>query len=115
MEKMNVSIKKYNFYKKDYAKYLLLIKRKDKLIAYHIDAKIIAFLFKITFYEELCLSKNLLADLLNLKEEYCFNIAVVTRNKVQEYYCHSCNDYLWLKNKSKRYVKESEAIVNGEK
>ena len=115
MEKMNVFIKKYNFYKKDYAKYLLLIKRKDKLIAYHTDAKIIAFLFKITFYDELCLSKDLLDELLRLKEKYCFNIAVVTRNKVQEYYCHNCNDYLQLKNKSKRYVKESEAIVNGEK
>ena len=45
--KKRTPLNKYNYYKRDYAKYLLLIKNKDKLITYDIDAKIVAYLFKI--------------------------------------------------------------------
>ena len=98
-------IDKYNYYKKDYAKYLLLIKDKDKLVTYGVDAKIVSYLFKIKYCEELILSKYLLDDLLVLKEKYHFNIAVVGP-KIREYYCSKCSDYLKLKNKSKKYIKE---------
>ena len=98
-------INKYRYYKKDYAKYLLLIKNKDKLITYDIDAKIVSYLFKIDYFDELILSKYLLDDLLVLKEKYHFNIAVVGP-KIREYYCSKCSDYLKLKNKSKKYIKE---------
>ena len=98
-------IDKYNYYKKDYAKYLLLIKNKDKFITYSTDAKIVSYLFKINYFEELILSKYLLDDLLVLKEVYHFNIAVIG-NKIREYYCRCNSDYLSLKNKSKKYVKE---------
>ena len=98
-------IDKYNYYKKEYAKYLLLIKDKDKLVTYGIDAKIVSYLFKIKYCEELMLSKYLLDDLLVLKEKYHFNIAVIS-SKIREYYCSKFSDYLRLKNKSKKYVKE---------
>ena len=98
-------IDKYNYYKKDYAKYLLLIKDKDKLVTYGIDAKIVSYLFKIKYCEELILSKYLLDDLLVFKEKYHFNIAVIS-SKIREYYCDNNSDYLRLKNKSKKYVKE---------
>lgn len=103
--KKRTPLNKYRYYKKDYAKYLLLIKNKDKLITYDIDAKIVSYLFKIDYFDELILSKYLLDDLLVLKEKYHFNIAVVGP-KIREYYCSKCSDYLKLKNKSKRYVKE---------
>ena len=98
-------IDKYNYYKKDYAKYLLFVKDKDKLITFGIDAKIVSYLFKINYCEELILSKYLLDDLLVLKEKYHFNIAVIGP-KIREYYCSEFSDYLRLKNKSKKYVKE---------
>ena len=103
--KRRTPLNKYRYYKKDYAKYLLLIKNKDKLITYDIDAKIVSYLFKIDYFDELILSKYLLDDLLVLKEKYHFNIAVVG-SKIREYYCSKCSDYLKLKNKSKKYVKE---------
>ena len=103
--KKKISLNKYRYYKKDYAKYLLLIKDKDKLITYDIDAKIVSYLFKIEYFNELILSKYLLDDLLVLKEKYHFNIAVVGP-KIREYYCSKCSDYLKLKNKSKKYIKE---------
>ena len=103
--KRRTPLNKYRYYKKDYAKYLLLIKNKDKLITYDIDAKIVSYLFKIDYFDELILSKYLLDDLLVLKEKYHFNIAVVGP-KIREYYCSKCNDYLKLKNKSKKYIKE---------
>ena len=103
--KRRTPLNKYRYYKKDYAKYLLLIKNKDKLIAYDIDAKIVSYLFKIDYFDELILSKYLLDDLLVLKEKYHFNIAVVGP-KIREYYCSKCSDYLKLKNKSKKYIKE---------
>ncbi len=103
--KRRTLLNKYRYYKKDYAKYLLLIKNKDKLITYDIDAKIVSYLFKIDYFDELILSKYLLDDLLVLKEKYHFNIAVVG-SKIREYYCNSNSDYLRLKNKSKMYVKE---------
>lgn len=103
--KKKISLNKYRYYKKDYAKYLLLIKDKDKLITYDIDAKIVSYLFKIEYFNELILSKYLLDDLLVFKEKYHFNIAVVGL-KIREYYCNSNSDYLKLKNKSKMYVKE---------
>ena len=98
-------IDKYNYYKKDYAKYLLLIKNKDKFITYSTDAKIVSYLFKINYYEEIYLDKYLLDDLLVLKEVYHFNIAVIG-TKIREYYCRCNSDYLSIKNKSKKYVKE---------
>ena len=98
-------IDKYNYYKKDYAKYLLLIKYKDKLVTYGIDAKIVAYLFKIKYCDEIILDKYLLDDLLVLKEIYHFNIVVIGP-KIREYYCRSNSDYLRVKNKSKMYVKE---------
>lgn len=103
--KKRTLLNKYRYYKKDYAKYLLLIKNKDKLITYDIDAKIVSYLFKIEYFNELILSKYLLDDLLVLKEKYHFNIAVVGP-KIREYYCSKCSDYLKLKNKSKKYIKE---------
>ena len=103
--KKKTSLNKYRYYKKDYAKYLLLIKNKDKLITYDIDAKIVSYLFKIEYFNELILSKYLLDDLLVFKEKYHFNIAVIG-SKIREYYCNSNSDYLKLKNKSKMYVKE---------
>lgn len=103
--KRRTLLNKYRYYKKDYAKYLLLIKNKDKLITYDIDAKIVSYLFKIDYFDELILSKYLLDDLLVLKEKYHFNIAVVGP-KIREYYCSKCSDYLKLKNKSKKYIKE---------
>ena len=103
--KRRTPLNKYRYYKKDYAKYLLLIKDKDKLITYDIDAKIVSYLFKIEYFNELILSKYLLDDLLVLKEKYHFNIAVVGP-KIREYYCSKCSDYLKLKNKSKKYIKE---------
>ena len=103
--KKRTPLNKYNYYKRDYAKYLLLIKNKDKLITYDIDAKIVSYLFKIEYFNELILSKYLLDDLLVLKEKYHFNIAVVGP-KIREYYCSKCSDYLKLKNKSKKYIKE---------
>ena len=103
--KKRTPLNKYNYYKKDYAKYLLLIKDKDKLITYGIDAKIVSYLFKIKYFEELVLSKYLLDDLLVLKEKYHFNIAVIGP-KIREYYCRCNSDYLRVKNKSKMYVKE---------
>ena len=103
--KRRTPLNKYRYYKKDYAKYLLLIKNKDKLITYDIDAKIVSYLFKIDYFDELILSKYLLDDLLVLKEKYHFNIAVVGP-KIREYYCSKCSDYLKLKNKSKKYIKE---------
>lgn len=103
--KRRTSLNEYRYYKKDYAKYLLLIKNKDKLITYDIDAKIVSYLFKIDYFDELILSKYLLDDLLVLKEKYHFNIAVVGP-KIREYYCSKCSDYLNLKNKSKKYIKE---------
>ena len=98
-------LNKYNYYKKDYAKYLLLIKRKDNFITYGIDAKIVSYLFKIKYCDELIISKYLLDDLLILKEKYHFNIAIIG-SKIREYYCHNNSDYLKLKNKSKKYIKE---------
>ena len=98
-------IDKYNYYKKDYSKYLLLIKNKDKLITYGIDAKIVSYLFKIKYCEEIWLDKYLLDDLLILKEIYHFNITIID-SKIREYYCNSNSDYLNIKNKSKKYVKE---------
>ena len=103
--KRRTLLNKYRYYKKDYAKCLLLIKNKDKLITYDIDAKIVSYLFKIDYFDELILSKYLLDDLLVLKEKYHFNIAVVGP-KIREYYCSKCSDYLKLKNKSKKYIKE---------
>lgn len=103
--KKRTPINKYRYYKKDYAKYLLLIKNKDKLITYNIDSKIVSYLFKIEYFDELILSKYLLDELLVLKEKYHFNIAVVGP-KIREYYCSKLSDYLKLKNKSKKYVKE---------
>ena len=103
----------YNFYKRDYAKYLLLVKKKDKLITYNTDAKIVSYLFKIHYFEELSLDQNLLTELLELKEIHHFNIAVVVSSKIREYYCYKNSDYLKLKNNSKRYVKELEVISNG--
>lgn len=103
--KRRTPLNKYRYYKKDYAKYLLLIKNKDKLITYNIDAKIVSYLFKIDYYDELILSKYLLDDLLVLKELYHFNIAVIGP-KIREYYCNNNSDYLRLKNKSKKYIKE---------
>ena len=103
--KKRTPLNKYRYYKKDYAKYLLLIKNKDKLITYDIDAKIVSYLFKIDYFDELILSQYLLDDLLVLKEKYHFNIAVVGP-KIREYYCSKCSDYLKLKNKSKKYIKE---------
>ena len=103
--KRRTLLNKYRYYKKDYAKYLLLIKSKDKLITYDIDAKIVSYLFKIDYFDELILSKYLLDDLLVLKEKYHFNIAVVGP-KIREYYCSKCSYYLKLKNKSKKYIKE---------
>lgn len=103
--KRRTPLNKYRYYKKDYAKYLLLIKNKDKLITYDIDAKIVAYLFKIKYCDEIILDKSLLDDLLVLKEKYHFNIAVVG-SKIREYYCSEFSDYLRLKNKSKKYVKE---------
>ena len=103
--KKRTPLNKYNYYKKDYAKYLLLIKSKDKLITYCIDAKIVAYLFKIKYCDEIILDKYLLDDLLVLKEKYHFNIAVIS-SKIREYYCSEFSDYLRLKNKSKKYVKE---------
>ena len=103
--KRRTLLNKYRYYKKDYAKYLLLIKNKDKLITYDIDAKIVAYLFKIKYCDEIILDKYLLDDLLVLKEKYHFNIAVVGP-KIREYYCSKCSDYLKLKNKSKKYIKE---------
>ena len=103
--KKRIPLNKYRYYKKDYAKYLLLIKNKDKLMTYDIDAKIVSYLFKIDYFDELILSKYLLDDLLVLKEKYHFNIAVVGP-KIREYYCSKCSDYLKLKNKSKKYIKE---------
>ena len=47
--KKRTPLNKYNYYKRDYAKYLLLIKSKDKLITFGIDAKIVAYLFKIKY------------------------------------------------------------------
>ena len=44
--KRRTLLNKYRYYKKDYAKYLLLIKSKDKLITFGIDAKIVAYLLK---------------------------------------------------------------------
>lgn len=108
------TLKTYNFYKRDYANYLLLIKNKNKLITYSVDAKIVAYLFKINYCEEIVLHKNLLDDLLILKEKYHFNIAVVGP-KIREYYCNKLNDYQRLKNKSKNYVKELESENCGEK
>ena len=96
---------KYNYYKKYYSKYLLLVKYKDKLITFGIDAKIVSYLFKIKYCEELILSKYLLDDLLVLKEKYHFNIAVIG-SKIREYYCRCNSDYLRVKNKGKKYVKE---------
>ena len=103
--KRRTPLNKYRYYKKDYAKYLLLIKSKDKLITFGIDAKIVAYLFKIKYCDEIILDKYLLDDLLVLKEKYHFNIAVVGP-KIREYYCSKFSDYLRLKNKSKKYVKE---------
>lgn len=114
MKKKRTALALYNYYKKDYAKYLLLIKRKNKLITYSIDAKIISFLFKIDYAEEIILDNTLFNDLLELKEIYHFNIAVVD-SKIREYYCHKLSDYLRLKNKSKKYVKELENVEYGEK
>ena len=110
--KKRTPINKYRYYKKDYAKYLLLIKNKDKLITYNIDSKIVSYLFKIKYCDEIILDKYLLNDLLELKEKYHFNIAVVGP-KIREYYCSKFSDYLKLKNKSKKYVKELEVITNG--
>lgn len=103
----------YNFYKKDYSKYLLLIKEKDKLITFNIDAKIISYLFKIDFCEEIILAKNLLDDLLELKEKYNFNIVVVNSKKIREYYCHKNSNYLMIKNKSKKYVNDLRSVNYG--
>ena len=110
--KKRTPINKYRYYKKDYAKYLLLIKIKYKLITYNIDSKIVSYLFKIKYCDEIILDKYLLNDLLELKEKYHFNIAVVG-SKIREYYCSKFSDYLKLKNKSKKYVKELEVITNG--
>ncbi len=104
---------KYNFYKKNYAKYLLLLKKKDKLITYNIDAKIVSYLFKIHYQEELILDKILLTELLELKETYHFNIAVINNKKINEYYCSKLSDYLSLKTKSKNYVKKMEGDADG--
>ena len=103
--KRRIPINKYNYYKKYYSKYLLLIKDKEHLITYSTDAKIVSYLFKINYCEELILSKYLLDDLLVLKEIYHFNIVVIGP-KIREYYCRSNSDYLRVKNKSKMYVKE---------
>ena len=98
------SLKKYNYYKKYYPKYLLLLKYKNKLITYNIDSKIISYLFNIDYVNEIFLDKSLFDELLSLKELYHFNIVVIS-NKIREYYCKNNNNYISLKNNSKSYVR----------
>ena len=69
--------------------------------------------FKIDFCEEIILAKNLLDDLLELKEKYNFNIAVVNSKKIREYYCHKNSNYLMIKNKSKKYVNDLRSVNYG--
>ena len=105
MKKYQVE-KSYNYYKRQYRNYLLLVKRKNKYITYKVDSRIVSFLFQIDSVEELVFDQILFMELLELKESYHYNIAVSRYKKHREYYCASFSDYLRLKNSSKRYRKE---------
>ena len=98
--------KSYNYYKRQYRNYLLLVKRKNKYITYKVDSRIVSFLFQIDSVEELVFDQVLFMELLELKESFHYNIAVIGYKKPREYYCSSFSDYLRLKNSSKRYRKE---------
>lgn len=112
MQEEKVVLKKYhteaiyNYYKRQYHNYLLLIRKKRKYITYKVDSRIIAYLFQMDYVEELVFDQNLFMELLALKEKFHFNIAVVEYKKPREYYCVFYSDYLKLRNKSKVYIHE---------
>ena len=60
--------KSYNYYKRQYRNYLLLVKRKNKYITYKVDSRIVSFLFQIDSVEELVFDQVLFMELLELKE-----------------------------------------------
>ena len=72
MKKYQVE-KSYNYYKRQYRNYLLLVKRKNKYITYKVDSRIVSFLFQIDSVEELVFDQILFMELLELKERLTLN------------------------------------------
>ncbi len=102
----------YNYWKQTYKNYILLVKSKKLFVTYKQDARIICKMLKIPFQECIYIDKNILEELIVLKEEYRLNIAVCGWKKRKEYYSLKSNEY---ENVKRRVKNEARVIQNTSK